>query len=430
MWRLLFGNFTCIWGTTPNLDTVKGLTVETLQFYDVTEIPDRVFDTIKGDITGTPGNILVIKNVLDYDDTPLTIENAEKNGLILSVAKGASGDGPEISLSDKYVENYTLCGEDNDTIFLWLSDDCAKVNMQSDGIEAVYLSGGTMFSIVSDGNAEMTFDPDAASASYQAEEDAEIELTVQRNSNSEKDWMSAEITTDLNADGKVTLTLREDGIPQISGPAGQKYDVSTKTDHSGSGIPNATVEEVMEFFGEEPTPSFSDVSTSAYYYDAVQWAVEQGITTGTSARTFSPDEPCTRAQVVTFIWRALGLDDLSSRSTENPFRDVPSGAYYRDPVLWAAENGITTGTSATTFSPDDACTRAQVVTFLWRTDYPPKKISGPVGFRDVHIEDYFWFPVKWALEREITTGTSADTFSPHQTCTRAEVVTFLYRDFA
>ena len=124
------------------------------------------------------------------------------------------------------------------------------------------------------------------------------------------------------------------------------------------------------------------------------------------------------------------MDELSSRSTENPFRDVPAGAYYRDPVLWAAENGITTGTSSTTFSPDDPCTRAQVVTFLWRTDYPPKKITGPVGFNDVHVGDYFWFPVKWALENEITSGTSENTFSPNQICTRAQVVTFLYRDFA
>ena len=173
--------------------------------------------------------------------------------------------------------------------------------------------------------------------------------------------------------------------------------------------------------------SFRDVPPSAYYADAVQWAVEQGITAGTSETTFSPDAPCTRAQVVTFIWRALGLDDLNGRSTVNPFRDVRSSDYYCDAVLWAAENGITTGTSANTFSPDAACTRAQVVTFLWRTDFPTKTITGPVGFRDVHVGDYFWFPVKWALEMDITAGTSADTFSPDATCTRAQVVTFLYR---
>ena len=131
--------------------------------------------------------------------------------------------------------------------------------------------------------------------------------------------------------------------------------------------------------------SFRDVSSSAYYADAVRWAVEQGITAGTSETTFSPDAPCTRAQVVTFIWRTLGLDELNSRSTDNPFWDVHSSDYYCDAVLWAAENGITAGTSGTTFSPDAPCTRAQVVTFLWRTDFPPKQITGPVGFRDVHV---------------------------------------------
>lgn len=175
---------------------------------------------------------------------------------------------------------------------------------------------------------------------------------------------------------------------------------------------------------------FQDVLPGSWYYDAVQWAVENGVTSGTSATTFSPDRPCTRAEVVTLLWRALGLDELTSRSTENPFRDVDTGAFYCDAVLWAAENGITTGSSATTFSPNAVCTRAEVVTFLWRTDYPPKKLSGPVGFSDVELDDFFWFPVKWALEEGITTGTSAATFSPLLTCTRAQVVTFLYRYFS
>lgn len=178
------------------------------------------------------------------------------------------------------------------------------------------------------------------------------------------------------------------------------------------------------------TGAFTDVSTGAWYYDAVQWAVENGITTGTSATTFSPDRLCTRGEVVTLIWRALGLDDLNGRSTDNPFRDVYSDAYYHDAVLWAVENGITTGTGVDTFSPNAVCDRAQVVTFLWRTDYPPKKISGPVGFQDVHVGDYFWFPVKWAVDNGITTGTGGNVFSPYLACTRAQVVTFLYRDFA
>ena len=358
---------------------------ETIQFYDVSKVPDRVFKTVKGTITGVPANLLVIENILKYSDAkPLIIEDSKKNTSILNTAKGSSGSGLELAISGDYVENYTLCGEDNQNMLLWLSDDCAEVSVQSSGIEAVFLSGETMFSIAAAGGAEITLNPDDASVTYRAEEGAVVELGVQRNSYNEKDAVSFTISTELDTDDSLTFTLREDGVPEISGPAGQRYELTYSTYNGGGGIPDATVEEIMEFLGEEPSLSFTDVPSNAYYADAVQWAVEQGITTGTSATTFSPDAPCTRAQVVTFIWRALGLDELSSRSTENPFRDVPSGAYYRDPVLWAAENGITTGTSATTFSPDQACTRAQVVTFLWRVDFPPKYYDAGQSFRDVH----------------------------------------------
>lgn len=176
-------------------------------------------------------------------------------------------------------------------------------------------------------------------------------------------------------------------------------------------------------------PTFVDVPSNAWYADAVQWAVEHGVTSGTGPNTFSPDRSCTRSEVVTFLWRAFGLDDLDGTSTNNPFKDVKNDTFYYDAVLWAAENNITTGSTPTTFSPTAVCTRAEVVTFLWRSDYPLKKPSGPVGFSDVHVGDYFWFPVKWALDEDITTGTSAATFSPTLTCTRAQVVTFLYRFF-
>ncbi|MEQ2455775.1 S-layer homology domain-containing protein [Flavonifractor hominis] len=186
---------------------------------------------------------------------------------------------------------------------------------------------------------------------------------------------------------------------------------------------------VYELTVDGTLSTFVDVPSNAWYADAVQWAVENGITSGTGPNTFSPDRPCTRSEVVTFLWRAFGLDDLESDSTDNPFKDVKKDTFYYDAVLWAAENNITTGSTPTTFSPNAVCSRAEVVTFLWRSDYPLKKPSGPVGFSDVHVGDYFWFPVKWALDEDITTGTSAATFSPTLTCTRAQVVTFLYRFF-
>ena len=180
---------------------------------------------------------------------------------------------------------------------------------------------------------------------------------------------------------------------------------------------------------ERPAPTtnpFVDVREGEYYYDAVLWAVENGITAGTSATTFSPDAGCTRAQVVTFLWRTAGQPEPASSG--NPFTDVRAGEYYYKAVLWAVERGITNGTSATTFSPDDTCTRAQIVTFLWRFEGQTEPTSAANPFTDVQPSAYFGKAVLWAVENGITNGTSPTTFSPDDTCTRAQVVTFLYRD--
>ena len=174
------------------------------------------------------------------------------------------------------------------------------------------------------------------------------------------------------------------------------------------------------------TVPFRDVDKDAYYAAAVDWAVSNEITNGTSDSTFSPDEGCTRAQVVTFLWRAAGKPDPAS--SESPFSDVKEGAYYYSAVLWAVEKGITNGTSDTTFSPDDTCTRAQIVAFLWRYEEQPAPAGTSNPFADVRTSAYFGSAVLWAVERGITNGTSATTFAPEDTCTRAQVVTFLYRD--
>lgn len=174
---------------------------------------------------------------------------------------------------------------------------------------------------------------------------------------------------------------------------------------------------------------FDDISSDDYFYDAVVWAVERGVTTGTGPNTFSPYRPCTRAEVVTLLWRALGLDEGSVRSTHNPFADVDDGDYFRDAVLWAAEYGITTGTNERHFSPDKACTRAEVVTFLWRSHFPMEVVMDEGSFRDVNAWDYYYLPVNWAVKEGITTGTGEGTFSPDMVCTRSQVVTFLYRYF-
>lgn len=169
---------------------------------------------------------------------------------------------------------------------------------------------------------------------------------------------------------------------------------------------------------------FVDVKEGAYYYDAVLWAVEQKITSGTSATTFSPDASCTRAQMVTFLWRAAGSPKVESG--KNPFADVKADAYYYDAVLWAVEKGVTSGTSATTFSPDATVTRGQTVTFLYRNAGSPE-VSGTMPFTDVEADAYYAKAVQWAVQQKITTGTSETTFSPMSDCTRGQIVTFLYR---
>ena len=180
----------------------------------------------------------------------------------------------------------------------------------------------------------------------------------------------------------------------------------------------------MKANGNPQTGVFVDVATGSYYEDAVDWAVENGITKGTDDTHFSPDGICTRAQAVTFLWRTAGSP--ASKTRTMPFTDVPVGSYYYDAVLWAVENGITKGTSDTTFSPNMTCTRAQIVAFLWRSEKSPAAgTDNP--FADVKSAAYYADAVLWAVKKDITKGTTNTTFSPDADCTRAQIVTFLWR---
>ena len=180
----------------------------------------------------------------------------------------------------------------------------------------------------------------------------------------------------------------------------------------------------MKANGNPQTGVFVDVATGSYYEDAVDWAVENGITQGTDDTHFSPDGICTRAQAVTFLWRAAGSPKPETRTM--PFTDVPAGSYYYDAVLWAVENDITKGTSDTTFSPNMTCTRAQIVAFLWRSEKSPA--AGTANpFADVKSAAYYADAVLWAAKKDITRGTTNTTFSPDADCTRSQIVTFLWR---
>ena len=196
-------------------------------------------------------------------------------------------------------------------------------------------------------------------------------------------------------------------------------------------MPASSVTVVATFIEDNTNLNyFVDVNTWDYYYDAVLWAAEKGITAGTDAQHFGPDEPCTRGQAVTFLWRAAGSP--APKSTTMPFTDVKAGSYCYDAVLWAVENGITKGTSDTTFSPNQNCSRGQIVAFLYRCE--PIKGSGMQDawmfqnpFTDVDTGSYYGEAVMWAIANGITSGTSNTTFSPDDFCTRAQIVTFLWR---
>ena len=198
-------------------------------------------------------------------------------------------------------------------------------------------------------------------------------------------------------------------------------------DEFGNLVSNGSVQYEYARIPEPKTSSFTDVQgTGASYYDPVIWAVENGVTNGMGDNRFSPGTGCTRGQMVTFLWRAAGKPEPSS--TTSPFVDVsnPSAFYYKA-VLWAVEKGITAGTDATHFSPDQTCTRGHIVTFMYRAAGSPENIAASNPFTDLSANGFYYNAVLWAVESGITTGMSATTFAPNSTCTRAQGVTFLYR---
>ena len=190
-------------------------------------------------------------------------------------------------------------------------------------------------------------------------------------------------------------------------------------------MPDSKVEIQATFVKETEISPFGDVSTDAYYYEAVKWAQKKGITGGIGNDLFGPNQPCTRAQIATFLWRAAGSPEPKNMSS---FSDVPTDSYYAKAVAWAVENGITTGTGDGKFSPNAPCTRAQSVTFLYRASGSPA-VSDSAVFGDVAANAFYADAVAWAVANGVTNGTTSSTFSPDNGCTRAQIVTFLYRAF-
>ena len=225
----------------------------------------------------------------------------------------------------------------------------------------------------------------------------------------------------------VTITVKPDSGYEldtltVKDASGSKIKVKDKGDGKFTFTMPASKVTVSAEFAEIETLDFADVSTDAYYYEAVKWAAKKGITGGTGDGTFNPNGSCTRAHIVTFLWRAAGSPEPKSTVS---FADVPAGSYYAKAVAWAVENGITLGTGDGTFSPNATCTRAQSVTFLYRAmGTAPTTVN---GFTDVAADAFYADAVAWAVESGVTNGTSASTFSPNNGCTRTQIVTFLYR---
>ena len=242
-----------------------------------------------------------------------------------------------------------------------------------------------------------------------------------------KSYQLSAVKEPANAEGSLTWTSSKPAVAAVdkSGKVTAKGEgTATITVTCGTKSAACTVTVSKPLVPEVPGTTFTDVPAGAYYEEAVGWAVEKGITKGTSDSTFTPDGVCTRAQAVTFLWRAAGSPAAKAGSL--PFADVKAGSYYDDAVRWAVENGVTVGTSATTFSPNATCSRAQIVTFLWRAQKSPAAGSAN-PFDDVAGSAYYADAVQWAVQKDITKGTGATAFSPDANCIRAQIVTFLYR---
>lgn len=279
-------------------------------------------------------------------------------------------------------------------------------------------------------------------AMAKAIEDA-IAALVKKPSSSSSSRPSYSITTpDKTENGSVNISstsAKRGSIVTITvtPDAGYVLDELTVTDKDGKDValtkksdteytfvmPTGKVEITPSFVKQTPSQAFVDVKTGDYFYDAVQWAVGKGITNGTSAETFSPEDPCTRAQIVTFLWRAAGSPVVNYAMD---LSDVAGDAYYAEAVRWALSEGITTGTSADQFSPDATCTREQAVTFLYRAAGSPA-VSGESAFEDVGADAYYARAVAWAAQNGVTNGISQALFGTGSDCTRAQIVTFLYR---
>ena len=281
---------------------------------------------------------------------------------------------------------------------------------------------GACLSTTGEGSMTVEEGTKTVAVSLDTQADTTVAITNQEASE-DWDWFQAEISVPDAA--TLRLTLTKDGVA-VQGDNLEQAEV-TVYGWEGSQTVAAEVQNGQLMISKEGTATesgFADISPDDYYYNAVLWAVNNGITNGTGTNTFSPNAPCTRAQMAVFLWRATGSPAPAANTC--PFTDLDRNAYYYEAILWAVEQGITVGTSSTAYSPNSPCTRGQMATFLYRYSGTPA-VTGTAPFGDVARGAYYHNAVCWAVAQGITNGTSNTRFSPAAPCTRGQMVTFLHR---
>lgn len=388
----------------------------------------------------------------------LSIKHTKDNGTVEYYTGKVTADGGKLYLTfttngfSPFVISSAVASIDG-VMYPTLAEAVANVDsgktikLETDCAEAVTVSRTVKFTLDKNSHA---FTGSIKAGSYTTvtatgTEPVEYTFTYSRPYSGSSSDPTYSVTVDKTENGSVTVSPKNaskgDTVTVTVKPdSGYVLETLTVTDKNGNELtlkdkgdgkytftmPAGKVEVKATFMEDNSMLNFFyDVPNGAYFYEAVKWAVKNGITTGVGNDLFAPEQPCTRAQIVTFLWRAAGSPE--PKGTAAGMTDVVSGSYYEKAVAWAIENGITTGTTATTFSPDATCTRGQSVTFLHRA--LKGSASGSTNFTDVASDAFYADAVNWAVANNVTNGTSATTFSPNSDCTRAEIVTFLYRAY-
>lgn len=333
-------------------------------------------------------------------------------GPILDPAQLSATDNAGAQPARYYLDNSTATGY---TVGFDQMEAGGSVQLLADDLGAcLYTTGG--------GSMTVEEGTKTVAVSLDTQADTTVAITNQEAS-ADWDWFQAEISVPDAA--TIYLTLTEDGVA-VQGDNLEQAEV-TVYGWEGSQTVAAEVQNgqlTISKEGTAPESGFADISPDDYYYNAVLWAVNNGITNGTGTNTFSPNAPCTRAQMAVFLWRAAG--NPAPVASTCPFTDLDRSAYYYEAVLWAVEQGITVGTSSTAYSPNSPCTRGQMATFLYRYSGTPA-VTGTAPFGDVTRGAYYHDAVCWAVAQGVTNGTSNTRFSPAAPCTRGQMVTFLHR---